>query len=140
MMLKTYSDDEGFLSSLIEFASADRTGSTYALWLRNGNTDLNNAPVIIFGSEGGYHVVAENVRQLLQLLTYDTEPLASWDRVFYYKNEQDHQPSEYIDQYRQWAFDQYQITVLADPKPGIQQAQEKYQDEFREWMQQYIGS
>lgn len=88
--LKTYSENEGFLFSLIEFASADRSGSTYAFWLRNGDTKLNKAPVVLFGSEGGYHVVAENIQQLLHLLTYDVEPMTSWESVFYYKDKQDH--------------------------------------------------
>jgi hypothetical protein len=46
--------------------------------------------VVLFGSEGGYHVVAENIQQLLHLLTYDVEPMTSWESVFYYKDKQDH--------------------------------------------------
>jgi hypothetical protein len=107
------------------------------LWLCNGDTDLSNTPVILFGSEGGYHVVAKNITQLLQLLTYDAEPMASWERVYYYKDEQDHQPSEEIDRFPKWVFDKYQLPALSNTDILIEQAQTKYQDEFNEWIKKY---
>lgn len=81
--LKTYSEDEEFLSSIIEFANADGTGSTYGFWLNNKDKNLIEAPVVIFGSEGDFHVVANNINDLLQILTFDSEPMVDWDSLYY---------------------------------------------------------
>lgn len=58
--LKTYSEDLQFLNSILEFANADATGSSYGFWLRDKKENLKESPIVIFGSEGGYHIVAKN--------------------------------------------------------------------------------
>ena len=85
--LKTYSENEVFLNSFVEFAQADAGGSTYAVWIQEGVTDLNSAPIVVFGSEGGVHVIAKDMSELLEILAYDAEPMVDWDEVFYYRDE-----------------------------------------------------
>lgn len=99
--LKTYSTDELFLNSIYEFANADGTGSSYGFWLKDNITNLNEAPIVVFGSEGGYHVVAKNLDELLQLLTFDSEPMIDWDEVYYYKDIEEYEPSGKIKEYRE---------------------------------------
>jgi hypothetical protein len=69
--LRTYSEDLQFLNSILEFANADGTGSSYGFWLNGSKQDLRETPIVIFGSEGGFHIVARNIQELLQILTYD---------------------------------------------------------------------
>ena len=59
------------------FAQATGGGSFYALWSDGQTKTTSDMPVVVFGDEGGAHVVAENVRGLLQLLTYGVEPMVS---------------------------------------------------------------
>ena len=64
--IKTWSEEEEFYNSFIEFAGANGSGSSYAYWLID--KDLNNCPIVVFGDEGGVHIVAENILQLLYLI------------------------------------------------------------------------
>ena len=68
---RTWSSDPAFVSAFVEFATANGSGSSYALWLVD--EDLSQCPVVVFGDEGGLYVVADNLQQLLQLLTLDQE-------------------------------------------------------------------
>lgn len=133
--LKVFSKDEIFLSSFIEFAQANGSGSTYAFWLPDGNTDLEKAPIAIFGDEGGVFIVAENIRQLLQILTYDTEPSVSWEEVYYYKSEDE--SSARSQEFKEWVLKMYDIEPIDNADDLVQQAQEKYQEELKNWMQNF---
>src|SRR6478735_7263510 len=82
--LHSWSEAPEFLDALFPFAQANGSGSTYALWLREGGS-LDDAPVVIFGDEGGVHLVAENLATLLRLLGYDQEPMVGLDEVYYFK-------------------------------------------------------
>jgi hypothetical protein len=133
-MLKTYSEDDRFLNHLHEFAQADETGSVYALWQQEGAADLENAPVVIFGSEGGYHVVAANAHELLELLAADAEPMCSWDHVSYYRDPQaDESPlhSEYL----QWLRTHFALQWVRAANEIVSTAQKKHQQAFAEWME-----
>src|SRR4051794_33348434 len=57
-----WSKDPEFLSRLVPFAQANGTGSMYALWRVDDRSDLATLPVVVFGDEGGQHVVARNLR------------------------------------------------------------------------------
>lgn len=133
-MLKTYSEEDEFLNSLIQFAQADGTGSTYAFWIKGLNEDLDIAPIVAFGSEGGYHIVSENISSLLKILTYDAEPMIDWDSIHYYRNDDDYEPSRYIDAYRSWLEKNYQIGTVSNADEIVQNAQNRYQEEFKEWI------
>lgn len=133
--LSTWCDKEDFLKNIIEFATANGTGSSYAFW--KINDDLNLCPIVVFGDEGGYHVVAENILGLMQLLTYDTEISVDHDTVSFYKDEDDYEESENAETYRNWLKENFNLDPIENPEPIIDKAQEKYKAQFDKWMQQY---
>lgn len=135
--LKAYSEDPAFLDSLFEFATADGSGSGYYFWLKDGNTNLEQAPVVVFGSEGGYHVVAHHFDELLQLLTFDSEPMIDWDEVYYYKDPDDFKPSAESETYHRWLQHQYGMAVIDDADAIVANAQASYQQAFKSWVAQF---
>jgi hypothetical protein len=135
--LKTYSTAEEFLNSIYEFACADGSGSSYAFWLKDGNNDLGNAPVVVFGSEGGFHIVARNFNELLQILTFDSEPMIDWDSVSYYKDPDDFEPSSMSKKYRKWLKKECLLGHIDDANEIVMHAQKEYNDEFKNWVARF---
>lgn len=135
--LKSYSDNERLLNSILLFANADGTGSEYGFWVPDGLRELSNAPVVVFGSEGGYHVVASDVRELLQILSYDVEPMVDWDEVSYYKSKADFEPSEASAAFHAWLADTFQLKKVGNANKIVHAAQAKYQEKFTDWMNTY---
>lgn len=82
--LKTYSTQESFLLSFIEFATATASGSIYAIWVINENLDI--CPIVVFGDEGGIHLVAKNTKEFIRLLSYDTEIMVTGESAWFYKS------------------------------------------------------
>ena len=132
--LKTYSTDEKFLSSIYEFANADGTGSTYGFWLKDGNRNLDEVPIVVFGSEGGFHVVARNLNELLQVLTFDIEPMIDWDNVFYYKDPDDFEPSSKSTEYRDWLKTECSLDPIDNADRIVEAAQIELKDSFNDWV------
>jgi hypothetical protein len=135
--LETYSTDSRFINAFREFAQADGTGSTYALWSPTG--DWETAPIVAFGSEGGVQVVAENLVELFRILTFDAEPMISWDKITYYKSG-DSEPSDGAEDYAKWL----KKTFKVDPAESaeeveqiVEKAQNAHREVFTEWMKQY---
>jgi hypothetical protein len=135
--LASYSSDENFTNAIIEFARADGSGSTYALWIIDGNKNLNEAPIVAFGSEGGIHIVAEDIKGLLEILTFDTEPTIGWEEVYYYKDEDEYDPSEYNEEYKKWVFEKFNITSTDDADQIVENAQMIYEERFQNWLKKY---
>ncbi len=86
---KMYSEDPNFYNCLFTFAKADGSGSSYSFWINNNQTNLDEVPIVISGSEGGLHVVAENIKELLKILSYDAEASVDHDGVAYYKEDEE---------------------------------------------------
>lgn len=101
--LRTWSEDTRFLEGVVEFATANGSGSTYALWLAAGEPP-EQSPVVIFGDEGGTHVVAEHLAAFLLLLAADTEASVDHDGVTFFWEEAlaEEAPSPNRDAYRRW--------------------------------------
>lgn len=125
-MLHTYSIDEEFQKQFYAFAFADGTGSQYMFWLTGDAEDFSIVPIVVFGSEGGVHVVASNFREFLKLLSFDAEPMVDWDRVIYYKSDED-EPSKRHQDYITWLA-KFDIFKTDDPKNILEDAQVKYQE------------
>ena len=136
--LKSWSEDEDFLTRLFPFAQANGTGSFYTIWNDGSNKPLNQMPIVVFGDEGGVHVVAENILQLLHLLTYDTEIMVDFDEAYFYKDEEDDYQSEDLDRYLEWIKADYKLNKIEVPNELIKNAQEKYKENFDGWFQQYF--
>lgn len=138
--LKTWSNEVDFLNQLLPFAQADNNGSFYAFWLYK-NQDLNTAPIVVFGSEGGYHVVANNLLTLLRLLSLDVEPMVDEDGVYYYKDEENYEPSLYSRKFKKWLREYYFLSPISTnfvAEQLVEEAQDLYQELFLVWMASFI--
>lgn len=137
---KTYSEDPNFYNYLFEFANSDGSGSSYAFWINDNQTDLENVPIVVSGSEGGIHIVAENIQQLLLILASDSEPMTDFDSVYYCEDDED---SEYTFKsqcnpiYLQWLKDQFNYANFENPNIIVKKAQDKYQKQFKEWIEKF---
>lgn len=109
--LKTYSDNPDFYNSFIEFAKANGSGSSYAFWLIDD--DLENCPIVVFGDEGGIFVVAENVVQLIHLLTFDTE-ISIYRNAYFYRdeNDDDYEESDTHYEFVDWVENNFSIQKI----------------------------
>ncbi|WP_336205272.1 hypothetical protein [Nonomuraea sp. LPB2021202275-12-8] len=58
---------------LIPFAQATASGSFYALWKRDGGTDLARLPVIFCGDEGELYMAARDLLELFRLRAAEDE-------------------------------------------------------------------
>lgn len=135
--LATWSEDSAFLDRLLPFAQANGSGSFYTFWNDGTDKPLNQMPIVVFGDEGGVHVVAENLLQLLHQLTYDTEISVDFDSVYFYKDEDDYEESEYLPDFLQWLKTEFDLDPVQNPDDLIEKAKEKYQDQFNLWAGQY---
>jgi len=136
--LQTYSGNTEFLNSIYEFANADGTGSSYGFWLKDGNSNLDLAPIVVFGSEGGFHIVAKNIDGLLQILTFDTEPMIDWDKVYYYKDPDSFEPSRKSKEYRNWLKNEFSIDPIESADAIVEDAQREHKDSFNAWVNRFL--
>src|SRR6185503_18875839 len=136
--LRSWSSDDRFLSRLMPFAQATGGGSFYALWAHQPGASTSEMPVIVFGDEGGVHVIAENVSQLLRLLTFDVEPMVDHDGVTYYKAK-DHEPRDNHDAYVAWLKAELDLDPIDDPAPLVAAAQSRHKAAFAAWMSPFVG-
>ena len=133
--IKTWSEDEEFYNSFIEFAGANGSGSSYAYWLID--KDLNNCPIVVFGDEGGVHIVAENTQKLIQLLTLDTEISVDFDKAYFYKDEEYYEESENKDEFQEWVKEQFNLDAIEENEEAdeiVEQAQRKYKQKFNDFL------
>ena len=131
-----WSKNNDFLNKLLPFARANYSGSFYALWINDNSKPLNQLPVVVFGDEGGEHIVAENILQLLHLITFDVEISVNEDSAKF-KNRRK-KPSENLEKYLEWLKENYNLDRIEKPETIIKNAQAKYKNSFDEWCSQYI--
>lgn len=136
--LASWSEDPAFLGGLLPFAQANGSGSFYALWAAGGGAP-SEMPVVVFGDEGGVHVVAENVRALLQLLTFDVEPMIDHDEATFYKDEDDYEESDARPDYVAWLKKELDLEPIDAAKPLVARAQAKHKAAFDKWMSKYVS-
>ncbi|MBB6235582.1 hypothetical protein HDC90_000179 [Pedobacter sp. AK013] len=137
--LRSWSEDENFLKQLSPFAQANGTGSFYAIWNDGTNKTLNQMPIVVFGDEGGVHIVAENILQLLHLLTYDTEIWVDVDEAYFFKDKNSYEESDGLAAYLKWMKGDYNLSQVEEPNILIKTAQEKYKENFDKWFRQYFN-
>jgi len=138
--MKTWSDAPEFLGALFPIGQANGSGSTYAFW-QTGDGDLASAPVIVFGDEGGVHVVAANLAELLRLLSYDTEPMIDHDEVTYYKDPDDHEPSDGAADYTSWLAKTFKLKPAGtkDVTTIVKAATKAHGKAFATWMKKFYA-
>ncbi len=133
--IKTWSEEEEFYNSFIEFAGANGSGSSYAYWLID--KDLNNCPIVVFGDEGGVHIVAENTQKLIQLLTFDTEISVDFDKAYFYQDEEYYEESENKEEFRNWVKEEFGLDAVESNEEAdeiVAQAQKIYKKKFNEFL------
>ena len=136
--IKTWSEEEEFYNSFIEFAGANGSGSSYAYWLID--EDLNNCPIVVFGDEGGIHVVAENIRKLIHLLTLDTEISVDFDYCYFYKDEEYYSENENKDEFHDWVKREFNFDAIESNEETeviINEAKEKYKRRLNDFLTKF---
>ncbi|MEV0298959.1 hypothetical protein [Nocardia sp. NPDC050710] len=133
-----WSKDPEFTDRLIPFAQANGSGSFYALWRFDDRTDPATLPVVVFGDEGGQHVVARHVRELFQLLGFDSEINVDWDDAYFYR-EEDEPYSDGHDEYVAWLDENFGLTVAEDPAAVLAAAQAELGQRFTSWTEPFLS-
>lgn len=136
--IKTWSEEEEFYNSFIEFAGANGSGSSYAYWLID--KDLNNCPIVVFGDEGGIHVVAENTRDLIRLMSYDTEISVDHENAYFYKDEDYYEESENKEIYADWIKNTFGFEALENDEETddiMDNAKEKYKKKLNTFLEKF---
>lgn len=133
-----YSLDEEYFERLIIFANADGTGARYAFWVNNVDKSLEEAPIIVIGSEGHIQVVAKNIKELLQILSFGPEGM---DGSFY-KDLDDFEEPENAHHYREWMKRELNLQPIKNIEVEesdevnvlIDNAVKKFGEPFKKWM------
>ena len=134
--LSNWSDEREFLARLTPFAQATGSGSIHALWLHRDGVSLSEAPVAVLGDERGIHVVAKNLLALLQILSFDVEPMIDWDSVSFYKPD-DHEPSDRANEYAKWLASELGLAPIADAL--VTGGQQEHKAAFDRWVKQFVS-
>ncbi|MFG3259224.1 hypothetical protein [Streptomyces sp. NPDC048172] len=123
-------NDPELSRGLLGFASANGSGSLYALWKKDEHTDLADLPVVLLGDEGGIHLVARDVRDFLRLLgALEADLACDWDTV--YERDEDELPAQA--EYHSWLEETFGLTPPEDPWDIIEDAEEELGQEWAEW-------
>jgi hypothetical protein len=132
-----WTKDREFLKRVYPFARATGGGSFYAVWQANEGDDLSKSPIIVFGDEGGEHVVAQNMDDLLRVLAYDVEPSIDHDKVYFYK-EKGHKGSDEHRAFRKWLKSEFSIEKTSHPDEIVKAAQKKHGAAFGAWKKRFL--
>lgn len=136
--ISSWSEDSDFLDKLMPFAQANGSGSMYVLWNNGSGNSLSDLPVVVFGDEGGYHIVAKNILEFMQLLTFDTEISVDHEEVYFYKDE-DYEESENLQEYINWLKENFNLNPIEETESILENAKEKYKADFDKWVSQYYS-
>jgi cell wall assembly regulator SMI1 len=136
--LKSWSENEKFLNAFVEFATANGSGSSYSYWINN--KDIEKCPVVVFGDEGGIHVVANSTKELIHLLTYDVEISVDHEGVSFYKDEDEYEESENKKEFAEWAKTNFKLEAIEtdeETESIINAAQKKYQGKLNAFLKSF---
>ena len=133
-----WSDDPACTGRLIPFAQATGGGSFYALWRVDDRDDHATLPVVVFGDEGGEHVVARHVRELFQLLGFDEEISVEHDNAYFYRDE-DEPHADCHDEYVTWLDRHFGLPVAKDPDAVLAAAQAEFGGRFADWIRPFLA-
>ncbi|MFX0580130.1 hypothetical protein [Nocardia nepalensis] len=133
-----WSKDPEFTDRLIPFAQANGSGSFYALWRLDDRAELATLPVVVFGDEGGEHVVACHVRELFQLLGFDSEIRVDGAEAYFYRGE-DEAYSDCHDEFVAWLDDNFGLSAAQDPAAVLAAAQAELGQRFTDWTRPFLS-
>lgn len=133
-----------YLKHIKPFATVDGTGGFAAFWVLGESID--NAPIIVFGSEGNIKIVAKNLFDFMRLLTFDSELMDGVST----KSLQEYKPSTYKNEFITFLKKEFDLEPVSDitheelygnSKESIQitkEAEKLYKDKFIKWHQQFF--
>ncbi len=133
-----WSSAPGFLDALYPFASANASGSFYALWQAPDCSGPETWPIVVFGDEGGEWVVARSLADLLAISAVDVEPMVDHEEVLFHRGKH-HCPSPDIDQYKAWLARTLGIQPCEDPNALVAEAQARWQQKFDRWKEPFLA-
>lgn len=125
-----------FAAAFLPIGDANGSGSGYCVWNNGASKNAGELPIVVFGDEGGCHVVAENLRELLSLVAADVEPMIDNDEVSFYKGP-DHEPSPEIAAFRKWLKSNVGITPTKKPTALVRKAQKRHKAAFDAWLKKF---
>ncbi|MFD8228514.1 hypothetical protein ACFV16_30695 [Streptomyces massasporeus] len=135
--LAHWSENPEFTARLIPFAQANGSGSFYALWRHDDQADLTALPVVVFGDEGGVHVVARNVQELFQLIGFDSEIMVGWDEVSFWRDSEEPHTAGHAE-YTAWLEQHFGLPVAEDPEAVVTTAQAEFGQQFTDWARPFL--
>ncbi|MEV1043751.1 hypothetical protein [Streptomyces sp. NPDC049916] len=144
-------DDGGYpqLSDRIRpFAQATGSGSTYAFWLRDGDdgADPASLPVLFLCDDGGVHVVARDLPELLRVIASGWTPMAGWDYLDYFDEREEeadadddeagdgYDPCPANEEFRTWLRDRFGLEAAEDPNAVVRTAGDELWEPFAAWI------
>jgi hypothetical protein len=133
-ILETYSSQPEFLNALCIFAQVTASGSDAAIWRVDDQTDPSLNPIVVFGDEGGYFVVAQNLLEFLQILTVDVAMFGT-----NIQRGQGDPVSAASAQYREWLKTNFGLDAIRDATAIIAAAQAKHQAAFEAWIGKFYS-
>lgn len=133
-----YSLDEEYFERLMVFAYADGDGGRYAFWAHEIGIPLEEAPIIVISSDGPVKVIAENIGQLIKLLSFGPAPIEG----MFFRDADDFIEPENADTFRKWMtttlniqpIKNLQIAYNDEVNGIVDEAVKKYGNSFKEWM------
>ncbi|MFI1931062.1 hypothetical protein [Streptomyces sp. NPDC020330] len=139
--LTAFGEDDGGYPPIADrirpFAQATGSGSAYAIWLLDDRADLATLPVLLLGDDGGVHVVARDLPELLRVLASGWSPMCGWDSVDYYderEEEDGYDPCPGNPAFRSWLRDSFGLEAAEDPNAVVRAAGAELRDAFTAWI------
>lgn len=133
------------------FALATRSGSEYALWLRDDREDTGSLPVVFLGDEGGICLVARDVREFLRVVASGWTPCGDWEGLEYFADDEaddeaveldgtgsaeaeEWDPCPHNGEFRSWLWRHFELEAVADPNETVAEAEGELWEEFAAWI------
>jgi hypothetical protein len=136
--LSSYSEVTEFISALLLIAQTSSSGTQIFFWICDATKPLHEQPIVIFGDEGGYDVLFENVKDMLYYLTYNV--------AIYNANELTIKDDTYkentrVEEYANWLFKNYNLGLISDVEAEAMhmEATRKYGILFNDWMKKFVS-
>ncbi len=146
-LIESYSTEEEFVKAFIPFAEANSSGSIYAFWVYDkGEEDLSKAPIVAFGDDGGFFIVAKNFQELLQIAAYDVEAVVYEDEFYFQdkevlEEEGEFTAAEFYSEYLDWLRSDAKlkpILTIEDVDAIVDGAQSIYQEKLEQYIKRFV--
>jgi hypothetical protein len=137
-MLETYSKDKDFIASLKLIAQTSSSGTVLFLWIFDATKSMSEQPIVVFGDEGGYDVIFENVKDMLHYLSFNTA-IYNADALSFVDDT--YRENTRVAEYAIWLKEIFNLDVIKAEEAddlGLK-SQKKYGVLFEDWMKQFVG-